>query len=436
MTRFSRRQFLATTLASTSLATAMPFSTMADVKFPAPHSEAPRDIASNEAFWAKVASYYEVKRDIVNVENGNWGIMASPVMQSYFSHTARVNQDNSYYSRRKYWSELKPILHSVAARLAVSPEEICFTRGATEALQNLIANYRLLKPGDAVMYADVDYDAMQAAMDAKARTAGAKAVKFALPPVTNSDDIVAYYSHMLTQNPACKLLLLTHLSHRNGLVIPVAAIAKIAKSKGVDVIVDAAHSWGQINLTASDLEADFIGFNMHKWYGAPIGVGVMYVNRTRLHDIAPNMSASPEQSDSIWGRVHSGTSNFAAFLTVPEVLRFHDWIGADAKEVRLKYLRNLWVNAISHISAIDILTPNDPQCYGGITAFRLHNKTSSEDNRRIVSYLLENHGIFTVHRDGLASGSCVRITPSYYNSDKDMLTVAKALEEAARAFRL
>ena len=41
------------------------------------------------------------------------------------------------------------------------PEEIAFTRNAAEALKALILGYNRLQPGDAVLYADLDYDSMQ-----------------------------------------------------------------------------------------------------------------------------------------------------------------------------------------------------------------------------------------------------------------------------------
>lgn len=437
MPHITRRHFITGALASTATITAA--DTLASdprQSFPSHFSTQPNynDIASDEVYWKQVASFYDVKSNIINVENGNWGIMARPVMQAYFKHTQRVNRDNSYFSRREYSSLIKPIWHDVAKRLNVLPEEVCLTRGATEALQNLIGNYQPLKAGDGVMYADLDYDAMQAAMRHKANTVGAKVIALSIPEPSDQASLIKFYQEAFNQHPHCKLLLLTHISHRTGLVIPVAEITAIAKAKGIDVIVDAAHSWGQLNFTADELNADFIGFNMHKWMGAPIGVGAMYIRRNRLHDIALNMSSEPHQQDSIWGRVHSGTSNFAAFLTLPDAFKFHDLIGADAKEARLKYLRNTWVNAVSDINEITVLTPNENDCHGGITSFRLSGKVSSQENKAIADYLLKQHGIFTVHRDGIAQGSCVRITPSYYNNLQDMQKVSQALKDTVIAF--
>ncbi|MFX7800673.1 aminotransferase class V-fold PLP-dependent enzyme, partial [Acinetobacter baumannii] len=85
------------------------------------------------------------------------------------------------------------------------------------------------------------------------------------------------------------LLLLTHVSHRTGLVMPVAEIVRMAKARGIDCIVDAAHSWGQLDIKVGDLEADFVGFNLHKWIGAPLGIGFLYIKKDRLDSIDRDM---------------------------------------------------------------------------------------------------------------------------------------------------
>ncbi|MEQ5809890.1 aminotransferase class V-fold PLP-dependent enzyme [Alteromonas sp. NFXS44] len=438
MPHITRRHFVTGALASTAMISASEaFADDKGLPFPEHFTRQPghSDIASDETFWSQVASYYDVKPGIINVENGNWGIMSRPVMQAYFAHTQRVNRDNSYFSRKEYWPVMKPVWHDVANRLNVLPEEVCLTRGATEALQNLIGNYQLLKAGDGVMFADLDYDAMQAAMRHKAGTTGADIIELSIPEPADKASLLQFYRTELEKHPHCKLLLLTHISHRTGLVIPVAEITDIAKARGVDVIVDAAHSWGQLNFTADELKADFIGFNMHKWMGAPIGAGAMFIRHARLQDIGLNMSSEPEQQDSIRGRVHSGTSNFAAFLTLPDAFRFHDLIGADAKAARLKYLRKIWVDAVSDIEEINVLTPNEDESHAGITSFRLAGKVSTQENKAIADYLFKKHGIFTVHREGIAAGSCVRITPGYYNSSQDMQTVSAALKDTVVAFR-
>ena len=430
MTKFSRRSVIIGSMAA-PLSGGVVACANGAASLPATASPAGPD---DEAYWAGIAGQYDVMPDITNVENGNWGLMARPVLDAYKAHTERVNRENSYFARREYGPIWWNILTDTTARMGAQEGEVAFTRGATEALQNIVSGYNRLKPGDAVMFADLDYDSVIAAMRWRAAQSGAEVVELAIPEPVSHDDLVDFYRDAFEQHPNTRFLLLTHLSHRTGLVMPVREIAEAAHARGIDVVVDAAHSWGQMEFDVTDLGADFVGFNLHKWIGAPIGVGAMYIRADKLGAIDPNLSAEPEQFDRIDGRVHTGTSNFAAYLTVPDAFAFQDRMGIAAKAARLKYLRGLWVSECRAVDGIEILTPEDDRLHAGITSFRLSGMTSTEENKAIAAYLLEQHRVFTVHRTGVAAGACVRVTPGYYNSGDDMRRTARAVIDARRHF--
>lgn len=122
-------------------------------------SETPDQLARNESYWRAVAAQYDVTRDVVMLENAYFGVMARPVLAAYQRNTERVNRENSYYARLRFGDEQVKIRARIAASLGVNVEEIALTRNATEALQALISGYGRLRPGDAVLYADLDYDA-------------------------------------------------------------------------------------------------------------------------------------------------------------------------------------------------------------------------------------------------------------------------------------
>lgn len=429
MTQLSRRNLLAASLAGPLAGGLSGIATAQSASIPPSAGE-----ADDEAYWARVAANYDVTGEITNVENGNWGLMARPVLEAYKAHTERVNRENSYFARRAYGPIYMGILEETASRLGVTMQELAFTRGATEALQNLISGYNKLQAGEAVMIADLDYGSVMNTMRWKARQAGAETIEIAIPEPATRDAVLETYRTALTNHPTTRLLLLTHISHRTGLVMPVREISEMAHEQGVDVVVDAAHSWGQMDFKAPDLGADFIGFNLHKWIGAPIGVGAMYIREGRLESIDPNMSAGPDEADAIRGRVHTGTSNFAAYMSVPDAFAFQDKMGWPQKAARLSYLRNLWVAQCRSVDGIEILTPDDERMYAGITSFRFQGMTSEDENKAIAAYLLDKHRVFTVHRTGVSDGACVRVTPGYYNSAEDMHRAAAAIVDARQHF--
>ena len=424
-----RRDFLWTAvLAGTAAAT--PAGAWQTPQLQPPPSD-PLKAAADEAHWRSIASRYRVTDRVVNLEAGYWGMMSIPVHEEFVRQVERVNRESSFYARRSWGADLAAVRSRVAAFLGVGTDEIAFTRSATESLQLLIGGYNRLKPGDAVLYADLDYPAMQNAMRWLAERRGVRVVRIALPEPASRDAVMDAYASALKANRDVRLVLLTHLNNKTGLIIPVQELAALARAHDADVIVDAAHSIGQTTVKIPDLGCDFAGFNLHKWIGAPLGVAVMYIRKERLVAIDRMMADDEAPADSINSRVHTGTMNFAAFLTVPAALDFHEAVGPAHKAARIRYLRDRWVSQVRSHSGIDVLTPDDPGMAAGITSFRLHGRTSRQDNDRIVEELLTRHGIFTARRSGLEKGDCVRVTPALYTKAEDVDRLAAALKTLA-----
>lgn len=395
-----------------------------------PFVAAPLTASATVDDWERIAREYDVTREVIQLEHGAWGMMARPVFAAYRAMMERVNRDTSYYARRTMVRDMETARAALAEAMGVAIEEIIFTRNATEAMKTLILQYNGLKPGDAVLYADLDYDSMQASMESLAARRGVRVVKIALPEPATRQGLVDAYEAAFDANPRIKMALLTHASHRTGLILPVAQIATMARGRGIDVLVDAAHSVGQLDFRLPDLKADFVGINLHKWIGSPMGVGALYIRKSRIDAIDPDPGESPSKTDIV-ARVHPGTVDFAARLTVPTALAFQAAIGGPRREARLKALRDRWVRPLRDLPQVQILTPDDPDSYGAITSFRIRGRTSHDDNVALAKSLLEQHRIFSIHRDGLASGSCVRITPALATRMSEMDSLEKAIRTLA-----
>jgi isopenicillin-N epimerase len=442
----SRRQFLGSGLAAGAigLTGSLPVTAsewedysagLADSMGIPPGRLAPDD----EAAWRQIAKNYPVTPKITNLENGYWGIMATPVLAEYKRLTEFINRDNTVFARLQYAETYRGLREAVAKFLNVGVDEVALTRGATEGLQALIAGYNKLKPGDTVLYADLDYSEMKTAMRWLAERRGVNPVRVAFPeptygsPLTEAQ-VLAFYEKALSDNPGTRLLLLTHLNNITGLIIPVAKIAKMARDRGVDVILDAAHSVGQAVSDLKELGCPFIGANLHKWIGAPIGCGFIYVDKSRIADIDTFMSKAPG-STSVTDRLDIGTANFAAHMAIPAAIAFHSKIGLEAKKARLQHLRDQWVGPSRKLKGLTILTPDDKTMYGSLTSFRLDGVTTPAANAALAKHLREKYGILTVPRGGAAAGGCIRVTVSVYNTPADVMKLATALREITRTPR-
>jgi selenocysteine lyase/cysteine desulfurase len=213
--------------------------------------------------------------------------------------------------------------------------------------------------------------------------------------------------------------------------MPVNELVRMARARGIDVIVDVAQSWGQLDYQLPALGADFIGGNLHKWIGAPLGLGFLHIRKDRLRDIGVHLGDEDYGPGDIRSRVHSGTLNAAAIMSIPAALKLHEQIGTANKGARLRQLRDHWVAQARELPRLQILTPDEPGMSGAVTSFRVRDHTTPEANAALVDRLLNEFGILTVIRRGPVGGACIRVTPALFTSAAQLDRLVAALRVIA-----
>jgi selenocysteine lyase/cysteine desulfurase len=383
--------------------------------------------ANNEHHWHAIAQRYDLEPGPINLENGYFGRMSREVQAQYLEHVAFINRSNALHVRQRFErGENDQIRRQLAGLIDASAEAVAFTRNATEALQSLIRNYNRLQPGDQVLISDLEYDTVKGAMRWLASYRGVEVVEISHAHPASFDSLLQTYRDAFTQHPRLKLMALTHVTHRTGLVMPVEAIAKAAREHDVDVILDGAHALGQIEFNLAELGIPFAGFNLHKWIGAPLTLGFLYIAPERLADIDPDMGEFHYPATDVRARTPYSTPNFPALMTLPLVLQEHQALGgAAAKGARVNYLRDLWVSQVRPLPGIEVLTPDDPRLYCGITAFKFVGR----DQQVMVDRLLKDYDLFTTTRTGAAFGTCIRVTPGLVTSAEDINVLVNAITE-------
>ncbi|MHC8363484.1 aminotransferase class V-fold PLP-dependent enzyme [Pseudomonas sp. LS2P72] len=384
--------------------------------------------ARDEAFWRIFADRYAVEPGPVNLENGYFGRMSRTVVEEYQRNIELINRSNSVHVRQRFeLGESLEIRKQLAELMGVPADTVALTRNASDGLQSLIRNYNRLTPGDQVLICDLEYDTVKGAMRWLARHRGVEVVEIEHSHPASFDSLLATYREAFVRYPRLKLMALTHVTHRTGLVMPVQAIAAAAREHGIDVILDGAHALGQFEFNLDKLGIAFAGYNLHKWIGAPLTLGFIYIAPERLADIDPDMGEMHFPVTDIRARTPYSTPNIPALLTLPLVFEEHRAMGGSAaKGARLNYLRNRWVRAVRELPGIEVMTPDDPRLYCGITSMRF---TRHADQQVMVERLLKDYNLFTVARSGAASGPCIRITPGLTTTGADMDLLARALTE-------
>src|SRR5690348_1131602 len=307
----------------------------------------PEQVAMDEDYWAVIQNSFTVTRGIVNLNNG--GVSPSPrIVTEALVRYIWQQEDATAYTM---WQILEPQSETIRTGLAelfgCDREEIAITRNASESLEILLMGMDF-KPGDEILTTTQDYPRMLTTLRQRERREGLKLKLVQIPiPPKNLNEITAAFERGITNRT--RLILIAHQINITGQITPVKAVCEMGRAKGIETIVDGAHSFGQFDFKQRDLGCDYFGTSLHKWLFAPKGTGLLYVKRDKIDKIWPLMAAETKQKSDIRKFEEIGTHSAAPKLAIGEALVFHGGIGAKRKEARLRYLARYWMNKLKDI---------------------------------------------------------------------------------------
>lgn len=416
---FSKRAFLKTLGSSSALLLINLEKALAQVAH-----LAPVELARDESFWQKIRKSYTVTQDFIHLENGYFSLASDEVLQKYLQHIQQVNKVSSYYMRTRMTDDKMVAKTQLARLLGCQPEELVITRNTTESLDTVIAGITW-KAGDEAVMAEQDYGAMLDMFALQARRYGMVNRQVSLPNYPTSDEeIVDLYEKAIT--PRTRLLMVCHVVNITGQVLPVRKIVDMAHRHNVEVLVDGAHAFGQLNFNITDLGCDYYGSSLHKWLGNPLGAGILYVRKDKIPGIWPVFGDSGFADDDIRKLNHTGTHPVATDLAIQDAIRFHETIGIQRKEARLRYLQRYWTEKVRSHPNIILNTPQEEKRTCAIANVGVKGIMPGDLAKR----LLDQYKIFTVaiDRPGVAG---VRVTPHLYTTTQELDAFVKALTEIA-----
>ena len=380
------------------------------------------EITQDEAYWAVIQNAYKQDSSFINIESGFFSPAAEVVLDAQVDRLREINRIPSFYMRRRMANERKNLKQFIGRFLDVSPDEFVISRNTTEALNTIIHGIPLEK-GEEVLYNSREYPSMMDALEQRSMRYGtiSRIIDIPLLP-SNQNEIVRSYEKEITSKT--RYILVSHMNFLTGQILPVKEICDMAHKKGVEVIVDGAHSMAHIDYKIPDLNCDYYGTSLHKWLGAPLGTGLMYIRREHIKKVWPLFGDIRAQSDNIAKFEHIGTHPQGTDQTIMDAIRFYEAIGAERKEARLRYLKNYWVNKVKKVPGVKINTPigDDQSC--AIANVLVDGKTPAE----LVNFLWDRYRIFTV---GVAQGA--RIAPNVFTRLPELELLVKGIKECAKA---
>ena len=386
------------------------------------------ELATDDEFWAGVRGGYRLKPDYVNLENGYYNIQPGEILEAFIQHVREVNYEGSYYMRTVQFDRKKAIAGRLAALGGCAADDLIITRNTTESLDMIIAGYPW-KPGDEAIMAYQDYGAMLRMFQQVERRHGVVRKVVSIPNHPAGDDeLVALYERAIT--PRTKLLMVSHMVNVTGQILPVRKICDMAHQHGVEVMVDAAHTYAHIQHTIPSLDCDYYGSSLHKWLSTPLGAGILFVKREKVAKIWPLLAEPDTSATGIATLNHTGTLPVHTDLAIANALDYYQTLGPGRKEERLRYLQQYWTAKARNLPGVIVNTPAEPQRTCAIANVGIKGMKPAD----MAKQLLERFKIYTVAIDmPEADVMGCRITPNVFTMPEELDRLVGALSSLRTA---
>ena len=336
----------------------------------------------------------------------------------------------------------------VASFINASPEEIVWTKNATEAI-NLVARGFKLKRGDIVLTSDREHNSNLVPWLELERRRG---IKHGVVPSREDETFdIEKLKEMLS--PKVKLVSVVHVSNLDGYALPVEEIIEIAHDYGAKVLLDAAQSVPHRSLDVRKLDADFLAFSVHKMLGPSLGI--LYGKEEVLRKLSPFIVGGDTVSDSYYERAvflppphrfEAGLQDYAAQIGAAAAVEYLRRVGMRRIEEHERELTEYLSKKLSAIEEVRFVGVRDARLRSGIVSFRLERRGRSLVAPSDVAELLDKHynimlraGDHCMHSwfnaRGIGASGSVRASLYLYNTREECDLLVEGIERIVEAER-
>lgn len=366
----------------------------------------PAAAAADEAYWSTVASAFHLDGRHLVLNGGGQNPPARTVVDAltrYESHAAAQPRPNN----GTLLGHIDEHRRRLAAHLRCTPDEVAITRNTTEGL-NIVAHGLDLARGDEVVMSTADHEYAARAFRTRAERHGVVVREVPLPVPCVDDEVVARYRDAI--GPRTRLVVASHVVDGFGFVLPIRQLSALAHERGIPLLADGALSFGHLIVDVGSLDCDYFATSLHKWLGAPLGTGVLFVRRNRLRHLWPLYGTDdPAMADARkFERI--GTRAGAPIAAIGQALDFYEAVGPARKEARLRYLLQYVIDGLKDEPRVRFITDTDPGRRTSLARVTVEGWSGSALERA----MLQRFGIWVWGRFEDAWGG-IYVSPNLFN---------------------
>lgn len=377
--------------------------------------------ADDEDFWAVVRQQFLIPADRIYLNAGTLGAQPRVVVDAVVEVQRRVA---ATYPPGVRWQELKA---AVAGFLHCEAEGLVFPRSTTEAM-SFVANGLEIAPGDEIVTTDHEHVGGLCPWQLAAARRGARLRVVSLPvPATSDESLLGPVAAALT--PRTRVVSVSHITFTTGTVLPVEALARLCRERGIICVVDGAHPPGMIPVDLGRIAPDFYASSPHKWLLAPQGTGLLYLGpewRTRLW---PTLASGGWDDLSLGAQRlnHLGTFDESRLAGLMAAVAFQQAVGVDRIGARIRYLHELLMRRLGEIPGVQVVSAARPELASGMASFALEGiealalQAHLERTAKVRTRVIGEYGY-----------GWMRLSTHIHNSPAEIDRVAELLWEVRR----
>ena len=368
----------------------------------------------DEKYWSSIAKLYRQNQNFINLESGYFSPSPESVKKYWTNFVNEINESPSFYMRTRQTEMREKVRLKLSEYSGVSNEEICLTRNTTESMNIIIQGIKLDK-NEEILRTNLEYPNIIQALDMREKRYGTK-IRIVDVPIHPESQKEIVKKVLNAVNTKTKVILISHMVFLNGQVFPVKEVCEKAKDLGIETIVDGAHSFSHVDMDISEIGCDYYASSLHKWLGAPLGNGLLYVKKDKIDRLWPLYGDTQYEDNNIMKLEHLGTRPCSDQNGIIPAIDFTLKIGKKNKSQRLKALQMKWANELKDHKNIILNTPLGQGQSFGIANVGVKGVSPSD----LAERLFDEFNIFTVPIDDDRGIHGIRVSPNLYSTMEDI----------------
>ena len=339
-----------------------------------------------EDYWRMIRKQFPLKEGQTYFNNGTMGPTSGYVLDKIIHHMLHYNKEaatidykngsgpellSGYFPYEELRTKLAKIINC-------NYKEISLTQNATFGM-NYIGMGLDLKAGDELLNTNQEHGGGFGAWQLLAKRKGC-IYKQATMPMPANDPQEIYDVIFAAVGPKTKVIAIPHIVSVYGTVMPVKEICTEARKRGIFTVLDGAQCMGHVEVDVQNIGCDAYYSSLHKWFLAPAGSGILYINNKVVDTIWTTIASYnwDHKEDHGFRLMQNGTGNASLLAGFDASVDFFNTIGADKWLGRIKELGSYLRDGLKEMPHVTIFSSINEDMAAGITTYAVNGMSGPE----------------------------------------------------------